>query len=86
MNYYSYINGMKAILEFDLENPDDKRAHLRAIKSLDMAIVLFQMTANAYRKLEDVGESGYNQGIIETLEHLRDLMEEHGVNLDDLIE
>lgn len=77
---------MKAILKYDLTNPDDKMAHLRAIKSTDMAIILFQMTANAYRKLEDVGESGYNQGIIETLGHLRDLMEEHGVNLDELID
>ena len=77
---------MKAILEYDLTNPDDRMAHLRAIKSTDMAIILFQMTANAYRKLEDDGESGYNQGIIETLEHLRDLMEEHSINLDELID
>ena len=30
----------KAILEFDLNDPDDQMAHLRAVKSLDMALVL----------------------------------------------
>jgi hypothetical protein len=50
-----------------------------------MSLVLFDMTTKAYKKLEDDGESAYNQGIIETLEYLRDRMEYYGVNLDELI-
>jgi hypothetical protein len=76
---------MKAILEFDLNDPDDRMAHLRAVKSVDMSLVLFDMTTKAYKKLEDDGESAYNQGIIETLEYLRDRMDYYGVNLDELI-
>jgi len=29
---------MKATLEFDLNDPDDRMAHFRCVKSLDMAI------------------------------------------------
>ncbi len=31
---------MKATLEFNLNDPDDRREHLRCVKSTDMAIVL----------------------------------------------
>ena len=34
---------MKAKLTFDFDIPEDKTAHLRAIKSLDMASVLFDI-------------------------------------------
>lgn len=37
---------MKAILEFDLNDPDDKMAHYRCIKSLEMALVIFQVALN----------------------------------------
>ena len=33
----------KAILEFDLNDSDDVMAHMRAVKSLDMASVLWEM-------------------------------------------
>lgn len=32
---------MKAILEYDLTEFDDKQAHLRAVKSLEMALCLW---------------------------------------------
>ncbi len=34
---------MKAKLEFDLEELDDVMAHLRCVKSLDMALALFNI-------------------------------------------
>jgi hypothetical protein len=34
----------KAIIEFDLNDPDDIKAHKRAIKSLDMALALWQIS------------------------------------------
>ena len=47
---------MKAVLEFDLWDPDDKEAHLRCIKSLDMALALSEIKAyicNRYNESED---------------------------------
>ena len=43
---------MKATLDFDLDNPDDRMAHMRAVKSLDMAIVLFELQTNLKKKCE----------------------------------
>ena len=43
---------MKAILEFNLDNPDERIAHLRAAKSLDMACVFFEIERNLKKKLE----------------------------------
>ncbi len=37
---------MKATLEFDLTDPDDRMEHFRCVKSLDMAIVLFEILHN----------------------------------------
>jgi len=34
---------MKAILEFNLNEPDDVSAHKRAVKALDMAIALWDI-------------------------------------------
>ena len=34
---------MKAVLEFELDNPDDKMAHLRCVKSLDMALFIWDV-------------------------------------------
>ena len=37
---------MKAIIEFNLDNPDDKMAHLRCVTSLEMALVIFECLHN----------------------------------------
>ena len=47
---------MKAILEFDLWDPDDKEAHLRCVKALDMALALDEIKSyicNRYNESDD---------------------------------
>ena len=41
------IKNMKAVLKFNLEFPDEQKAHLRCIKATDMALVLFDLLCNA---------------------------------------
>ena len=41
----------KAILEFDLNDHDDAMAHLRAVKSLNMALVLWEMAYNTKKSI-----------------------------------
>ena len=77
---------MKARLEFNLDNKDDRLAHLRCVKSLGMAIVLFEVTHNLGKQLEDDGETGYNAGIEDTISAIIELMDENGILIDDLIE
>ena len=62
---------MKAVLEYDLNNPDDRKSHMRAVKSGDMYFVLFQITHNLRRRLERKFESqGYIEDEIDELEEV----------------
>ena len=54
---------MKAKLEFDLDNPDDKIAHMRCVKATDMAIMLWDIKQKIRSKLkygEDLSESEFH--------------------------
>ena len=57
---------MKAILEFDLDDKEDRMAHLRCIKSLDMALLIFHFQYNN-RNFEELLEE-YNIDIDELTE------------------
>jgi hypothetical protein len=79
----------KAILEFDLNDPDDTMAHLRAVKSLDMAMVLWEMAYNAKKSVQYQIE-GQNitdpyEAIDKVFEKLWSEMNEHGINPEELI-
>ncbi len=82
------INDMaKAILEFDLTDPDDKQAHLRAVKSFDMASALWEITHNTKKSLEWAME-GKEIDKYDALEMIYskifEILEEHGINTDEL--
>jgi len=78
----------KAILEYDLNDPDDQMAHLRAIKSLDMALVLWEMAYNVKKRIQSQAETenldSYD-AIEKVFETLWEELNEHGINLDDLV-
>jgi hypothetical protein len=79
----------KAILEFDLNDPDDSMAHLRAVKSLDLALVLWEVVHNTkkgfqhdieYKKFED------QYDVLDAVyARIWEEMSERGINLDNLI-
>lgn len=82
---------MKAILEFDLNDHDDRRAHLRCVKSTDMAIVLFEILNNLRKKVEFEVEnfeadSTPSDGVYATFRRIHELCEENGIIIDDLID
>ena len=78
----------KAILEFDLNEPDDIMAHKRVAKSLDMAMALWDITHNTKKSLEWSLE-GKEIDKYDTLDMVFDkiyeILEEHNIKLDDLI-
>lgn len=70
---------MKAILEFDIDNPDDKMAHMRCVKALDMALALHEIAYNLHREFED-------SGVIEEFRaKIFQELESHNINIDELI-
>jgi len=80
----------KAILEFDLNDHDDKMAHLRCVKSIDMALVLFEISYNLKKKCENICEgmeadSDQFDGVYTVFQQISELLDEHGINIDELI-
>jgi hypothetical protein len=81
---------MKATLEFDLDDLDDRMAHLRCVKSTDMAIVLWQIVTNLEKSVQYEVEgfeadSDPSDGVYAAFRRIRELMDEKGINVDDLI-
>lgn len=79
---------MKATLEFDLDNPDDRESHLRCLKATDMACVLFEFMINsrkriAYKLYEEASKDKILLDIV--YEEFDNLIEEHNININELI-
>jgi len=81
---------MKAILEFDLDDADDRMAHLRCIKSTDMAIVLWKILTNmeesvTYEVNNSKADSEPSDGVYAAFCKIREVCHENGINIDDLL-
>lgn len=78
----------KGILEFDLNEPDDIMAHKRAIKSLDMALALWEIIYNTKKGIEwsmDGKDINKYDALDMVYEKIYEILEEHNIKLDDLI-
>jgi hypothetical protein len=78
----------EAILKYDLNDIDDSMAHMRAIKSLDMALVLWELLNNSKRTLERAmheKEMNKYEALDMVYERIYELIDEHNIKLDDLI-
>jgi hypothetical protein len=51
---------MKAVLEFDLNDQDDKESHMRCINSTEMAIAIFNLKHNLYKRVSHFVENNVN--------------------------
>jgi len=71
---------MKAILEFDLDNEDDKISHKECIKASDMAGFIWELKHNFWRKWKH-DETDFT--LESYKEAMYDLLEEHKLNTDD---
>lgn len=84
----------KAIIEYDLNDADDAYSHKRAIKSLDMSLALWEITYNTKKSigytlegLDMKGEEISNFEVLEMVfDRIREVLSNHNIDLDDLIE
>ena len=74
---------MKATLEFDLNEPDDIKSHLRCVKALDMALALWhiRMMRKDLEHLEDVNELTTEN----VMSKIFEILDDHSLNTDELI-
>jgi hypothetical protein len=79
---------MKAILEFDLNDNEDQVAHMRAVKSLDMALTLWDMEQYLRSETKYAPDS-INPEVYEKLQDvrlkLREIMSKRSIDLDELL-
>lgn len=76
----------QATLTFNLEDQQDQMAHLRAIKSINMALALWDMDQYLRAKLKHGElEDGAYGALSHARETLRDIMIDHSIDLDELI-
>ena len=75
---------MKATLQFNLDDEDDRMAHFRCVKSLDMALAMYEF-AGSLRGIVDTSEDGKlidEEVVWKAWEHA---LEKHGISFDELI-
>jgi hypothetical protein len=78
----------KAKIEFDLSDPDDRMAHMRAVKSTDMALALWDITHNTKKGLEwsmENKEIDKYDALEMVFDKIYEILEEHNIKMDDLI-
>ena len=83
----------EAILKYDLNDSDDSMAHMRAVKSLDMALALWEITHNTKKGItyalegKDMkGESVSNYEALNMVyERIYEILDEHNIKMDELI-
>ena len=86
MIYYKN-NNMKAILEFNLDEPDDRINHLRATMSLELTFVINDIIQRLRSKVkyEDLTDEEYK--IYEEIrEMIYEIMNNYNIKLDNLLQ
>lgn len=79
---------MKAVLKFNLKDNDSREEFLRCVKATDLALVLWDLYYNTRKGIEEEidSEKLTADGVLEKLyDKLRELMDEHGIIIDELI-
>ena len=81
----------KAKLIFNLDNPDDNTKHLRAVKSLDLAIAIYdilQLRKQLERRFENIDNTNIDvfDGILEYSDEIGRILEERNINIEELLD
>ncbi len=85
---YELLIMAQAIIKYDLNDVDDSMAHKRAVKSLDMALALWDITHNTKKSLEwrmEGKEIDKYEALDMVYEKIYEILDEHNIKLDDLI-
>ncbi len=76
---------MKASFTFDLDLPEDKTAHLRCTKALDLVFCLESIENNLYKRLKYDDMTSKEKALLFNMsKFLEETMQEYGIDLDEL--
>ena len=78
----------KAIIEFNLDDLDDEQAHLRFVKSGEMALVLWELGSNfkktCEQAIDQIDKCSADEALDIFMNKYYELLEEHDINPDKL--
>jgi hypothetical protein len=83
---------MKAILTYNLNDPDDAMTYKRANQSLDMAMALWDIIFNVYKQTErefSQDEKTYDiqlETLEKVFEKIREILKDNDINIENLIQ
>lgn len=78
----------KATLKYDLSDPDDVMEHKRAVKSLDMALALWEIVHNTKKGLEwsmENKEIDKYEALELVYAKIHEILDDHNIVTDELI-
>lgn len=73
---------MKAIIEFNLDDHEDRMAHFRCVKALDMALAIWTFSG----RLRNIVEEGGGDKGDALWDAWNETMEEYGINMAEILE
>lgn len=80
---------MEAVITYNLDDPQDAQAHLRSLKSLDMACSLFEIIHNTKRKVQNDLENNppldFNEAVDVSFSYVLKEISSRGINIDEII-
>jgi len=79
----------EATLKYNLNKRDDNKAHFRAVKSLDMALALWEITHNTKKGLEwsmEGKEIDKYDALELVYDKIYEILKEHNISVDELID
>jgi hypothetical protein len=80
---------MKATFVFDMNDPEDMMDHKRMSNALGMALVLWELKVNVKKKMEyilDTDNLSGQETLDRVFEMIGELMEDQGLNMENLIQ
>jgi hypothetical protein len=80
---------MKAVLEFNLDDPEDQMSHLRCVKAREMMITLWEIDQHL-RSItkyapDSTSQETYDE-LVKVREMLHEIMDNNGISFQSLIE
>lgn len=77
---------MQATLTFNLDNIDDRIAHLRAVKAMDLALSIWNIQELLRDRLKYEGLSDLQYDEAETIKNkINEILNEHNICIDELL-
>lgn len=79
---------MKASLDFDLTDPDQRQEHLRCVKSLDMAILLHEFSEYLRNRIKNMPDTATDEEykLLDAIHYdYFEMLQDNGINLEELL-